>query len=252
MKGSGGGARSVLAAGAGAAAVLVGTSLVLRFDLGGGIVAGLVGLAALVLAILALVRGIRFLLAARRRPQRAETAALGAGLALGLGVLGLFGVLTYQSLSVPPIHNITTDTADAPVFDAIAAIRPAGSNPFTYDPDRPVAGSTLAELQRRQWPELTSLRSGLPPDAALDRAHRVLRDMGMDVVNVDRELGIAEAVATTPMGFKDDVVIRVRPDGAGSVVDGRSVSRMGASDAGKNAARLLAFIERFGQAGQFP
>lgn len=238
-------ARSVLAAGAGAIAVLVATSLGLRFELWGGVVSGLVGGGAIVLAIVALVRGIRALRAAIRHGLRGDIAGLGAGVAMGLGVLGLFAVLTYQSLAVPPIHNITTDTVDAPVFDVIASIRPAGSNPFTYDPARPVGDSTLAELQRRQWPELTSLRSSLPPPAALDRAHRILSDMGMDIVNVDRERGLVEAIATTPMGFKDDVVIRVRPDGAGSVVDGRSVSRMGASDAGKNAARLLHFIERF-------
>ena len=38
--------------------------------------------------------------------------------------------------------------------------------------------------------------------------------------------------------FVDDVVIRVRPRGAGSVVDLRSNSRVGGGDLGANAERI--------------
>jgi len=47
------------------------------------------------------------------------------------------------------------------------------------------------------------------------------------------------------MGFKDDVVIRVRTNAEGSLVDLRSVSRVGRSDLGANAARIRAFAEAF-------
>jgi hypothetical protein len=44
--------------------------------------------------------------------------------------------------------------------------------------------------------------------------------------------------------FKDDVVVRVRPteDGTGSIVDMRSISRVGVSDLGANAKRVRSFI----------
>ena len=46
-------------------------------------------------------------------------------------------------------------------------------------------------------------------------------------------------------GFRDDVVIRVRPEpGGGSRVDVRSVSRVGKGDVGTNAKRLRAFLAR--------
>jgi uncharacterized protein (DUF1499 family) len=72
--------------------------------------------------------------------------------------------------------------------------------------------------------------------------------MGLEVVHVDEQAGIVEATATTFwFGFKDDVVVRVRPaaSGVGSLVDVRSVSRVGVSDLGANARRIGEFLELF-------
>jgi hypothetical protein len=50
---------------------------------------------------------------------------------------------------------------------------------------------------------------------------------------------VIEAVARTPiMGFRDDVVVRIRFDEEGSRVDIRSSSRYGRTDFGTNAARI--------------
>ena len=53
-----------------------------------------------------------------------------------------------------------------------------------------------------------------------------------------------EATATSFFfRFKDDVVVRVRPaPGGGSLVDMRSISRVGGSDVGMNAKRVRAFL----------
>ena len=45
-------------------------------------------------------------------------------------------------------------------------------------------------------------------------------------------------------GFRDDIVVRIRPEGAGSRVDIRSKSRDGESDFGVNARRIREFIAR--------
>ena len=45
------------------------------------------------------------------------------------------------------------------------------------------------------------------------------------------------------MRFKDDVVIRITQSGEGSIVDMRSVSRLGKSDVGVNAERIRAFLK---------
>jgi uncharacterized protein (DUF1499 family) len=59
-----------------------------------------------------------------------------------------------------------------------------------------------------------------------------------------RRIGRIEAVARTPiMGFREDVSIRVTPDGEGSRVDIRSSSRYFESDLGSNAARVTKLID---------
>ena len=81
----------------------------------------------------------------------------------------------------------------------------------------------------------TMVESAGPPPAKSER--------GAVVAAVPAE-GRMEATDTTRwFGFKDDVVVRVRPEGAGSRVDVRSVSRVGRGDVGANAARIRAFLQ---------
>ncbi len=59
-----------------------------------------------------------------------------------------------------------------------------------------------------------------------------------------RRDGQIEAVARTPiMGFRDDVVVRVRADGDGARIDVRSASRYGRHDFGANAARIRSLLD---------
>ena len=78
------------------------------------------------------------------------------------------------------------------------------------------------------------------------RAEALARKRGWDVARIDARAGIVEATATTFFfRFKDDVVVRVRPDpgrAGGSIVDMRSISRVGGSDIGVNAQRIRAFL----------
>ena len=70
--------------------------------------------------------------------------------------------------------------------------------------------------------------------------------MGLEIVAVNPDEGRVEATATTFwFGFKDDVIVRVLAEGEGSRIDLRSMSRVGRSDIGANAARILAFREHF-------
>ncbi|MGC1325745.1 MAG: DUF1499 domain-containing protein, partial [Xanthobacteraceae bacterium] len=56
--------------------------------------------------------------------------------------------------------------------------------------------------------------------------------------------GIIEAVARTPiLGFRDDVVVRVRPTVDGARIDVRSASRYGRNDLGTNASRVSNLID---------
>ena len=64
-----------------------------------------------------------------------------------------------------------------------------------------------------------------------------------------RRIGRIEAVARTPiMGFREDISIRITPDGEDSRVDIRSSSRYFESDLGSNAARVSKLIEEINSA----
>jgi uncharacterized protein (DUF1499 family) len=84
----------------------------------------------------------------------------------------------------------------------------------------------------------------MSPVDAIRRAEAIALDRGWDIAKSDPEAGRLEATATSLFfRFKDDVVIRARPapDG-GSVVDMRSISRVGGSDVGMNAKRVREFL----------
>ena len=141
--------------------------------------------------------------------------------------------------SVPSIHDITTDTQDPPPFVAILPLRASASNSAEY------GGESIAVLQRAGYPDLGPATLAEPAGAAFNRALTAAREMGGEIVAADSGDGRIEAIATTRwLRFKDDVVVRVRDTEHGSRVDVRSVSRIGRSDLGTNAARIRAFLAR--------
>jgi uncharacterized protein (DUF1499 family) len=88
----------------------------------------------------------------------------------------------------------------------------------------------------------------MPPAAAFDRAMAAVRAMNWEVVAADPSGGRIEATDRTPLfGFRDDVVVRVRPDGKGSRIDVRSLSRVGVGDLGTNAKRVRAYLRRLAE-----
>jgi uncharacterized protein (DUF1499 family) len=139
----------------------------------------------------------------------------------------------------PPIHDITTDTQDPPLFDSGVHYRGADSNPVDIKPD-------VIEIQREHYPDLDSIESSMSPEQAFEKAVTVAEAMGWHIYNSDPVNGIIEAEYTSFwFGFKDDIVIRVRSTPVGSEIDLRSVSRVGRSDLGANAARIRAFVDRY-------
>ena len=83
------------------------------------------------------------------------------------------------------------------------------------------------------------------PEATFSKALAAAEAAGWEVVKSDPRTGQIEAVATSFwFGFKDDVLVRVTPDGSGSRVDVRSKSRVGRGDMGTNARRIQAYFER--------
>jgi len=195
-----------------------------------------------VLAAIGLIVGIAGIVAAHRRNLAGDKRAVYLGTLISVLILAVMGSQFMAAGAVPPIHNISTDVADPPAFDKIVAIRGDKSNPLDYDAEQ------LAPLQQQAYPWVKTLESDREPADALARAVQVLEEMGLEIVDVNDAAGMAEATDTTFwFGFKDDVVVRIRPqpDGSGSLVDLRSVSRVGQSDIGANARRIGRFLELF-------
>jgi uncharacterized protein (DUF1499 family) len=189
--------------------------------------------AGIVVAVLGLV-GIGFAAVARAWPGVALAVA-----ALVIALVVVWFPLSLQKMAraVPRIHDITTDTEHPPAFVAILERRRDAPNPPEYD------GVEVAAEQKRGYPDLAPATVAAPPDRALVAAEATARALGWEIVAVVPGEGRLEATATTPwFGFKDDVVVRVIPDGFGSRVDMRSKSRIGRSDLGTNAKRIRAFL----------
>jgi uncharacterized protein (DUF1499 family) len=153
-------------------------------------------------------------------------------------IVAAFGI-TFIVLATrwPPIHDITTDLDDPPAFAAVLPYRTGRVSPAEYD------GAATAAQQRRAYPAVRSLRVRASPADTFAAAVATARDAGWQIVAEDRAAGRIEAIATTRMlRFKDDVVIRIRPQEDGARVDVRSKSRVGVGDLGTNARRITAFL----------
>ena len=157
------------------------------------------------------------------------------GIAVLCAAVAIFMPLSMmnKAKSVPPIHDITTDLVNPPKFVAILPLRADAPNPAEYQ------GEEVASQQREAYPELQTQKYQQTAEQVFDAALAAVKDMGLDVVNSDKTLGLIEAFDTTTFfGFVDDVVIRIQSDGQMTMLDARSKSRVGMSDIGKNAERL--------------
>jgi uncharacterized protein (DUF1499 family) len=77
-------------------------------------------------------------------------------------------------------------------------------------------------------------------EAVITKAAEISEGFGWNVASVDHAGGRLEVTETTLwFQFKDDMVVRVTAnESGGSIVDARSVSRVGGSDIGVNAKRI--------------
>jgi uncharacterized protein (DUF1499 family) len=166
-------------------------------------------------------------------------------------VLAYPAYLGLQYRKLPPIHDITTDPIDPPRFEALGRLRSGdGANTAVY------AGLYSAEQQRQAYPDIEPVELEIPVDRAYAIALQLVNKRKWLVIDErapqpPRRIGRIEAVARTPiMGFREDVSIRVVPDGEDSRVDIRSSSRYFESDLGSNAARVAKLIDDINTAAE--
>jgi hypothetical protein len=178
-------------------------------------------------------------------------------LLIGSALIAYPVYLGVKASRLPAIYDITTDPIDPPQFDAIARLRPRDANPVTY------AGLYAAQQQHAAYSDIEPDDTTATPEEAFNAAMKVIAKRKWRVVDsrppqgpaprvIDARVsqssvvrdGIIEAIARTPiLGFRDDVVVRVRPTVDGARIDVRSASRYGRHDLGTNAKRVRALID---------
>lgn len=210
------------------------------------------GLAALpwiaLTAVLTLFLAIIFIVLNRRKGRKTRWPLLGTGMLATLGFLGFLIPYVTAIMTLPAIHDITTDLADPPQFTALALRADNWDN---------IPGADNGDLRgmnpRQRWatvhqdayPDIRSVRIDQPVAVVIEKAKRLAEDRGWKIVSVDPASGNLEATDTISLfRFKDDVVIRARAaeNGAASIIDMRSVSRVGVHDLGANAKRVRQFL----------
>ena len=210
-----------------------------------------IGLTILTYAFYAAIGGgllaiILFVSARIRKVPAGRLNLLAFVIAVGFGASLMSHIATARQ--VPAIHDVTTDLADVPQFQTLSVradnlenIPDGGPALAALDPE-----SRWKAIHRQGYGDLRGRRLPLSVADTVKRAEALARTRGWDVARVDASAGVVEATDTTFFfRFKDDVVVRVRPDPVkpgGSIVDMRSISRVGGSDIGVNAQRIRAFL----------
>lgn len=189
------------------------------------------------LALLAALLGVAALVSGRKHGLSGKGRTIAA-----LGVAIVFvGFLASRALTggnAPPIHDITTDLANPPRFEVLALRK-----------DNLVGVDTIENWQKihaAAYADVVPITIAKPVPVVAANAVRLAKEAGWDIAAADIGRGHVEATASVSyIRFHDDVVIRIvpSPDGKGSRVDMRSVSRVGVSDLGVNARRIRDFLK---------
>ncbi|HEX8400663.1 MAG TPA: DUF1499 domain-containing protein [Allosphingosinicella sp.] len=203
-------------------------------------------------AFFAAIGGTLFALAATfmRRPPRARRWPVLLALIVGLAFTLYLGRQIVIARTLPAIHDISTDLDEPPQFRALEVRADNLDN--VPDQGRPELAALEPEerwkaLHREAYADLKPISVPWSPRETIGRAQTVAEKKGWQIVHVDPSRGTLEATDTTLFfRFKDDVAIRVRPDpqrDGRTLVDMRSISRVGGSDVGKNAARIREYLK---------
>ncbi len=200
------------------------------------------------MALIALIVAIVGIILDRRKDRKTRWPLLGIGTLVSLGFMGYLASYAMTLASLPAIHDITTDLADPPQFSALT-LRADNWDNIPGADDSAMRGMNprqrWATLHQGAYPDIRSVRIDQPVAEVIEKAKRLAEDRGWDVANVDPASGHLEATATISLfRFKDDVVIRARAaeNGQASIIDMRSVSRVGIHDLGANAKRVRQFL----------
>jgi Protein of unknown function (DUF1499) len=200
------------------------------------------------LALGAILIGAFFGWRARRAISPPPRRRRWVGMLAGLFYAGWVGTFLMAALTVPAIHDISTDLADPPAFRTLP-LRTDNLDAVPGMDDADMKGMSPQQrwvlVHQKGYGDIRSVRIDEPVPSVIAKAERLAKARGWDIAVSLPEEGRLEATETSALfRFKDDIVLRVKPTdtGEGSIVDMRSVSRVGQSDLGVNAKRVRSFL----------
>jgi uncharacterized protein (DUF1499 family) len=164
------------------------------------------------------------------------------GLLLGLLLLVVPVVGAWRLVTHPRLTDISTDLDDPPEFLLALSNRPADAAPLD-PPDE-----AEADLQQDGYPDIVPRHYPVGTARVFEDALAIVEKSGWTMLGSQKpeepeNVGRIEAFDTTILfGFRQDIVIRIVPDGEGALVDMRSAARNGAHDLGANAERIRTFF----------
>ena len=199
------------------------------------------------LALIAVVLGVLAFLAAIAVPPRRDRISSLLAVALGAGVVAISGQVKSIAAANPPIHDVATDWTEPMLFGPkVFAARGEGANAIEADPKvqpQPQApnltGTRVAEVNARTCPgAVPVILTGTVGDAYAKAKAALVRERATIVTDNPAGGRLEALVVTRFLKLPGDVLIRVKPEGAGARVDIRSSSRTGIADLGENCRRV--------------
>ncbi|MFC4292308.1 DUF1499 domain-containing protein [Sphingorhabdus arenilitoris] len=182
----------------------------------------------------------------RKRAGKARRPLLWLGIAIALFYAGWLANMAGKA--EPRIHDISTDLADPPAFQALP-LRADNLDNVPGAEDEDMRGlnpqQRWTKIHQEAYSDIRTVRIAQPVGEVMAKAQRLAKARGWEIASFQPEQGRMEATETSTLfRFKDDIVLRVRPtdDGKESIIDMRSVSRVGQSDLGVNAKRVRSFL----------
>jgi len=163
---------------------------------------------------------------------------------IGVAGLGWAWQIDRQRSARPLLLDVTTDLENPPHFTpSFAARRSAHHQALDYAGKLGADGRSLAAVQAEAYPALATVHVDRAPEAVFADALRYAHTHRWRVGTASESAGMFEAgTESVWYGLRDDIVVRVRDDGAGgSLVDIRSLARQPIHDLGRNARRVQAF-----------
>jgi hypothetical protein len=193
------------------------------------------------LAALAVVAAVAAF-AAIWRDGRKGTGAATRGLIVGLAVLAMPAVGAWKVVTYPRLTDISTDLINPPALSFANLDRGPSDEPIgTLGPDD-------IAIHKDAYPDIVSRHYPVSTARVYQEAKAIVDGRGWQLLSArepseEDETGVIEAVAvTTIFAFRQDVAIRILPDGDGSLVDMRSAARNAAHDLGADAERVRRFF----------